>query len=76
MPCFLLFLKGKTSPMKKLLYCFTLITLVGLLNACSGGTTVSEKNTKERYVCPMDTDVVSDHPDKCSKCGMDLEKES
>lgn len=24
------------------------------------------------YYCPMDTEVVSDKPDKCSKCGMDL----
>lgn len=24
------------------------------------------------YYCPMDTDVVSDKPGKCSKCGMDL----
>ncbi len=24
------------------------------------------------YYCPMDTDVVSDKPGKCSKCGMNL----
>ena len=24
------------------------------------------------YYCPMDTDIVSDKPGKCSKCGMDL----
>ncbi len=24
------------------------------------------------YYCPMDTDVVSDKPGKCPKCGMDL----
>ncbi|MGH8005328.1 MAG: heavy metal-binding domain-containing protein [Limisphaerales bacterium] len=24
------------------------------------------------YYCPMDTEVVSDKPAKCSKCGMDL----
>ena len=27
-----------------------------------------------KYVCPMDTDVVSDHPGNCPKCGMELEK--
>ena len=25
------------------------------------------------YACPMDTDVTSDQPGKCPKCGMDLE---
>ena len=24
------------------------------------------------YYCPMDTEIVSDRPGKCSKCGMDL----
>ncbi len=24
------------------------------------------------YYCPMDTEITSDHPAKCSKCGMDL----
>jgi len=28
----------------------------------------------EKYRCPMDTDVVSDKPGKCPKCGMALEK--
>lgn len=29
---------------------------------------------KAVYVCPMDADVVTDHPGKCPKCGMDLIK--
>ncbi len=29
---------------------------------------------KEFYTCTMDTDVISDKPGKCPKCGMDLEK--
>ena len=29
---------------------------------------------KAVYVCPMDSDVVSDKPGKCPKCGMDLVK--
>lgn len=28
--------------------------------------------TKEVYVCPMHSEVTSDKPGKCSKCGMDL----
>ena len=26
------------------------------------------------YACPMDTEITSDKPGQCSKCGMDLEK--
>ncbi len=33
-----------------------------------------EKMNKEKYVCPMHADVVSDKPGVCSKCGMKLEK--
>jgi hypothetical protein len=29
---------------------------------------------KVLYVCPMDSEVVSDKPDSCFKCGMDLIK--
>jgi hypothetical protein len=29
---------------------------------------------KEFYTCSMDTDVISDKPGKCPKCGMDMEK--
>ena len=31
---------------------------------------------KVYYICPMDTEVISDHVGKCSKCGMDLEKKT
>ena len=34
-------------------------------------TTVGQK---EFYTCAMDTDVISDKPGKCPKCGMDLTK--
>ena len=37
-------------------------------------TSVSKPATKEIYTCPMDTDVHSDKPGKCPKCGMELEK--
>lgn len=31
-------------------------------------------NNKAQYVCPMHPEVVSDHPGKCPKCGMQLER--
>jgi hypothetical protein len=31
---------------------------------------------KELYICPMDTDIHSDKPGTCSRCGMDLEKQT
>ncbi len=31
------------------------------------------KPAKEIYTCPMDPEIVSDHPGKCPKCGMNLE---
>lgn len=39
-------------------------------------TAVSKPVPKELYTCPMDTDVHSDKPGKCPKCGMELEKSS
>ncbi|OGS20573.1 MAG: hypothetical protein A2252_09955 [Elusimicrobia bacterium RIFOXYA2_FULL_39_19] len=30
------------------------------------------ENKKVSYVCPMHSDVTSDNPGKCSKCGMSL----
>jgi RND family efflux transporter, MFP subunit len=40
------------------------------------GSKAGERHKKVVYVCPMkeDADVVSDHPGKCPKCGMDLVK--
>lgn len=31
--------------------------------------------SQRRYVCPMHSDITSDGPGKCPKCGMDLEPE-
>lgn len=31
---------------------------------------------KVQYTCPMDTDVLSDKPGKCPKCGMTLVKKA
>ncbi len=33
----------------------------------------SSAGTKIEYVCPMDPEIVSDHPGSCPKCGMALE---
>ena len=33
----------------------------------------AKKPQKEIYWCPMDTDIVSDKPGECPKCGMKLE---
>ena len=30
-------------------------------------------NKGVQYVCPMDSDIITDEPSRCSKCGMDLE---
>ncbi len=36
-------------------------------------TTIKKESPKKaQYICPMDTDVVSDKPGRCPKCGMDL----
>jgi hypothetical protein len=42
--------------------------------ATGSGTTIKAKTTEAVYFCPMDTDVKSDKPGVCPKCGMDLEK--
>jgi hypothetical protein len=35
-------------------------------------TTPKVQTAAAVYYCPMDTEIVSDKPGKCSKCGMDL----
>jgi Cu(I)/Ag(I) efflux system membrane fusion protein len=39
-------------------------------------TAVDTTKTSNAYICPMDSDVVSDKPGVCPKCGMDLEKKN
>lgn len=36
--------------------------------------TPTQKTSETMYFCPMEPEVVSDKPDKCPKCGMDLIK--
>ncbi len=40
------------------------------------GADTTTVQTAELYICPMDTDIRSDKPGTCSKCGMDLEKQN
>jgi len=50
-----------------------LLSVAALMAA--GITSCGTHKTKAEacYVCPMDTNVHSDTPGKCPKCGMDLE---
>jgi hypothetical protein len=36
----------------------------------------AEKPARPSYSCPMHPEVVSDHPGRCPKCGMNLEKKA
>jgi hypothetical protein len=65
--------------MKKILF---IAIAAGTLTACNthtskieptAGSTDTLHMKKAVYQCPMDEDIVSDKPGKCSKCGMDLE---
>ncbi|ASU32778.1 heavy metal-binding domain-containing protein [Mucilaginibacter xinganensis] len=58
----------------------TLIALAGLMGAISScdhpvkqaGMSKEVKKNKSKYFCPMNTDITSDKPGICSKCGMEL----
>lgn len=64
---------------KRLSLCvFLLLTVAGCcLLALPAITAIHAEDAKAvRYICPMHPDVVSDKPGACSRCGMNLEKES
>src|SRR5438067_1485556 len=42
----------------------------------AGHASAGEAAPGTKWVCPMDPEVVSDHPGACPKCGMALEPES
>lgn len=64
----------------------TMKYIILLIIAASAAFTVSAQSTKNsskakvtdtlsaKWICPMDTDVVSNKPGKCPKCGMELIK--
>jgi Cu(I)/Ag(I) efflux system membrane fusion protein len=64
--------------MKKNLLIIGFVLLSGLIFNSCGNSSSKEKQpaTKEvatvQYTCPMHSDVVSDKPGNCSKCGMAL----
>jgi Cu+-exporting ATPase len=47
--------------------------LHGAVEPHSCCSTTTEATTATKYTCPMDPEVVSDHPGVCPKCGMALE---
>lgn len=58
---------------------FIAFILAMLTPSCKNGRTHSEHNmemAKEVYTCTMHTEVVSDKPGKCPKCGMTLVKKA
>ena len=62
---------------KRAIVLMTLFALSLIAVSCGSKTADSNSTTtssKEMYRCPMDTEVTSDKPGKCPKCGMDLEK--
>ena len=56
---------------------FVIAALTIALSSCNSqdkksGSTEQTKTEKVVYTCPMHTEVTSDKPGKCPKCGMDL----
>jgi hypothetical protein len=73
---------------KRILLSFIAISILAVV-ACNNKTIESKNGTKKDsttindspsakdiYICPMDSDIRSDKPGTCSKCGMELEKKS
>ena len=63
--------------MKKITMIIALTGLIFSISACNhqsgkAGNSKEIKKPKGRFFCTMDTDVTSDKPGICSKCGMDL----
>lgn len=58
----------KINILKFTLFAFMAIGMT--LPSCNNSTTADKDSI---YQCPMDPQVTSDKPGKCSKCGMDLE---
>jgi hypothetical protein len=64
--------------MKKLFFIAMLTISFGLVfTACNNSKSVKSEQlaSDETYTCSMHNEVMSDHPGKCPKCGMNLEKQ-
>lgn len=64
--------------MKKLFLVFVLFVGLGLtFTACSNSNQQKTEQlaADETYTCEMHNEVMSDHPGKCPKCGMNLTKQ-
>lgn len=60
--------------MKKTIILLMAITLSVTLFSQTDKPAKADSTKMEKYVCPMHSDVVSNQPGKCQKCGMDLSK--
>ncbi|GAB3026477.1 hypothetical protein GCM10027051_34070 [Niabella terrae] len=64
--------------MKKIFFIAAVLLTIGFVfTACSGkDSKKTEQLAKdETYTCTMHNEVMSDHPGKCPKCGMELVKQ-
>ncbi|TDN36211.1 heavy metal-binding domain-containing protein [Hymenobacter sp. UV11] len=50
----------------------TTTTAPAATTAVAADSTAAPAGMATAYTCPMHPEVVSDHPGKCPKCGMDL----
>jgi Cu(I)/Ag(I) efflux system membrane fusion protein len=57
--------------LKSILFLFASVLLFACGNS-GADKKLGANHPQADYICPMDTDVVSDSPGKCTKCGMDL----
>lgn len=64
--------------MKNLFFLLILTITIGIgFTACNNSKNAKTEQlaADETYTCTMHNEVMSDHPGKCPKCGMDLTKE-
>jgi len=52
-----------------------LIAITALIATSTFAQTSKKEKSATKYSCPMHSDVISDKPGKCSKCGMAMKKE-
>ena len=60
--------------MKKILMLLIATAVTLTIFAQNNKSAKTDSTKMEKYVCPMHSDIVSNKPSKCSKCGMELTK--